>query len=109
MLPTGAMALLRQPALPAALGLAMGVVLMLVSRSASRLVTPDDPTLGFTKVAVAMLLRLAVVVAALLVFYVWARPGLVPFGAALVAGFFVMVTVELFGGARAARSFSPRR
>lgn len=92
--------LLSDPMLAAAIGLALGIALLVVSRAVSRLVTPEDPELGFAKVAVAMVIRLALVVAALVVFYVFARPGLMPFGIALVAGFFVMVTFELFGVSR---------
>jgi hypothetical protein len=84
------------PILAAALGLALGVGLLVVSRVSVRFMTPDDPGLGLAKVAVTMVVRMAAVVATLLAYFVWARAGLVPFGAALVAGFFVMVTVELF-------------
>jgi fatty acid desaturase len=84
------------PILAAALGLTLGVGLLLISRVSIRLMTADDPALGLAKVAVTMVIRMAVVIAALIAYYVWARPGLVPFGAALVVGFFVMVTVELF-------------
>lgn len=96
------------PILAAALGLVLGVGLLVVSRASVRLMTPDDPGLGLAKVAVTMVIRMAVVVAALIAYYVWARPGLVPFGAALVAGFFVMVTVELFTLSRVSDA-EPRR
>ncbi len=96
-------AILANPLFAAGLGLALGAILVLVSRMSARLVTPEDPTLGLAKVAVFMVLRMGIVVAALGAYYVLARPGLVPFGAALVAGFFLMVTAELFGVSRAAR------
>lgn len=88
--------LLTQPLPAALLGLSLGVALLLVSRAASRLITPADPGLGLAKVAVAMVLRLALVIAALLAFYLWARPGLVPFGVALAGGFILMTVIELF-------------
>jgi hypothetical protein len=77
--------------------------MLIVSRLSAGFVTPEYPTLGFTKVAVSMVIRLGVAVAALVAYYVWARPGLVLFGTALVAGFFLMVTVELFLVLRTAR------
>jgi hypothetical protein len=69
--------------------------MLLLSRAVSRTMTPDDPQLGMMRVSVMMVLRLVVALAALLVFYVWIRPGLVPFGIGLIAGFLVMIAVEL--------------
>lgn len=89
--------------LPAALfGLLLGAGLLLVSRSSVRLMTPDDPALGLAKVAVIMVFRMAVVVLALVAYFSWARPGLIPFGTALVGGFFCLVTIELFTLSRGA-------
>jgi hypothetical protein len=88
--------------LAAVLGFALGVGMVLISRAVATLVTPEDPSLGFAKVAVSMVLRLALVIAVLFAFFAWARPGLAPFGLALVAGFFLMMTMELFGASRTA-------
>jgi hypothetical protein len=93
---------LGNPLFAAVLGFALGVGMVLVSRAVATLVTPDDPSLGFAKVAVSMVLRLALVIGALLAFSAWARSGLAPFGLALVAGFFMMMTMELFGVSRTA-------
>jgi hypothetical protein len=60
------------------------------------MMTPEDPEIGFARVAVALVIRLAVAVATLLSYFLWVRPGLVPFGVGLILGFFVMIVVELF-------------
>ena len=60
------------------------------------MMTPDDPELGFARVAVALVIRMAVAILALLSYYLLIRPGLVPFGVGLVVGFFAMIVVELF-------------
>lgn len=88
--------LLAQPAIAVLLGAALGVGSLLVSRASARLVTPEDPTLGFAKLAVVSFARLLLVIAALAAYYVWAPSGLVPFGIALIVGFFSTLTYELF-------------
>ena len=60
------------------------------------MMTPDDPELGFARVAVALVIRMAVAILALLSYHLLIRPGLVPFGVGLVVGFFAMIVVELF-------------
>ncbi len=60
------------------------------------MMTPDDPEIGFARVAVALVIRMAVAVLALLGYFLWLRPGLVSFGVGLVVGFFAMIVVELF-------------
>ena len=82
--------------LAAASGLALGVILLVAARSASRLITPDDPAIGMAKVLVANTLVMAVAVGSLFACYAWARFALTPFGIALVAGFLVAASVELF-------------
>lgn len=91
-----ALTLLTQPIVAVLLGAAFGVASLLVSRASSRLVTPDDPALGFAKLVVISLMRLLFVLGALTAYYVWARAALVPFGIALIVGFFATLTYELF-------------
>jgi membrane-associated phospholipid phosphatase len=98
-------ALLANPIVAGLLGLGLGIGLLLFSRASARMMTPDEPEIGFARVAVALVLRMAFAVVTLLGFYLWIRPGLVPFGVGLVAGFFVMIVVELFSlGGRSAPS-----
>lgn len=92
--------LLAEPVVAVLLGAALGVCSVLVSRASSRLVTPEDPTLGFAKLAVITFARLLLVIAALAAYYAWAPAGLVPFGIALVVGFFVTLTYEAFSVGR---------
>ena len=70
--------------------------------------TPEEPTLGLARVALAMLLRLAVVVGALACYFAWARRALAPFGIALIAGFMITVTVETFSAGRTSKPASYR-
>ncbi len=99
-----AVPLLAQPIIAAPLGVAVGVCAVLVSRGASRFVTSDDPTIGFAKVVVAMIIRLLVVVGMLAAFYFLAPAGLAPFGIALIVGFLGALTYELFTAGRPARA-----
>jgi len=74
----------------------LGIGLLLISSFSARMMTPDDPEIGFARVAVALIIRMAVAFLALLCYFLWLRPGLVPFGVGLVVGFFAMIVVELF-------------
>lgn len=56
--------------------------------------TPDDPTLGFMKVIVVMALRLAVVIGALLGYFLVAPEGIIAFGLAVVLSFVVGLFFE---------------
>lgn len=80
----------------AVLGLALGAGLLLASRAASRLITPDDPAIGMAKVLVANTAVMALAVAALVVCFLYARAALTFFGIALVAGFLGLASFELF-------------
>lgn len=84
------------PYLAAALGALLGVSLMVVSHKAVRLVTPDEPMQGVVIVGALMVARFMVVIAALAVFYFFARSGLAGFGIALAGSFVVGLFVEAF-------------
>ena len=89
-------ALLANPLLAAVLGFVFGAGLLLVSRRASTLITPDDPAIGMAKVLVANTAVMAAAVAMLTVYFYAARGALTFFGIALVAGFLGLASVELF-------------
>lgn len=89
-------ALFANPLFVGLLGAAIGAVMLLVSRVTSKTMTPDNPTIGFARVAFSMILRLAGLVSALFAFYMWNRPMLTPFGIGLIAGFMIMIGFELF-------------
>lgn len=87
-------ALLANPVIAVALGLSLGVVMMLASRWASRLVTPEDPFRGFLVLMVVMGGKFLVVAAALTVYFMTAPRGFAAFGIALVVAFLVSLVVE---------------
>lgn len=72
----------------------LGVLLMVVSHKAVGFVTPADPFGGVVVVGALMGARFALALAALALFYFFARGGLAPFGLALVISFMVGLFVE---------------
>jgi hypothetical protein len=93
------------PLLAAALGLALGGVLLVVSKWAVRLMTPDDPAIGMAKVLLVNALAMGAAIASLVAFYVWDRPALAWFGLSLALSFLGVASIELlkFGSG----SFTP--
>lgn len=88
--------LFGNPLIAAALGVLLGVSLMVVSHRAVRFVTPGDPMRGMAVVGVLMGARFMVVLAGLAVFYFSAPKGLAPFGIALVFSFVAGLFAEAF-------------
>ena len=84
------------PVLAGILGFGLGVGLLLLTKRASRLMTPDDPVVGMAKVLAVVLTGMVVAVAALALLYFNARPALAPFGLAMTAGFLLVAVYELF-------------
>lgn len=94
--------LLVDPIAAATLGATLGALLLLGSRPAYALVDPDNRAFSYLVVIVGTVTRFAIAAAVLAAYSVWLRPGLVPLGAGLVAGFLFTVNFELFRYARAA-------
>ena len=82
------------PALAAALGALLGVLLTFVSERAAAFVTPADPMRGLAMVAVMMGARFMLSLLALSAYYFFARDGLVPFGFALAISFVAGLAFE---------------
>ncbi|HZL06242.1 MAG TPA: hypothetical protein VFE45_12650, partial [Coriobacteriia bacterium] len=101
-----AMTAFADPFVAALLGLVLGVLLMLVSRRAVALVTPDDPTRGFALVALFMLGRLIIVMAALAAYFFLARAGFLVFAAVLITSFIISLALEAL---ESSRSFTSSR
>ncbi|PKQ37419.1 MAG: hypothetical protein CVT59_07280 [Actinobacteria bacterium HGW-Actinobacteria-1] len=80
------------PVVFALAGAGLGVLLLVLARSASRLVTPSDPVLGMMKAIALNGAGMFAAIAALTGVFVFARESLVPFGAGLVAGFLLAAT-----------------
>lgn len=77
-----------------ALGVVLGVFLTLLSERAVGFVTPQDPMRGLAVVSVMMGVRFLAALAALTVYYVFARDGLAAFGVSLALSFVVGLTFE---------------
>jgi hypothetical protein len=90
------MPLLGNPVLAAFLGAAVGVGSFLLARAASRLVTPQDPFLGFAKVALVSLGRMLAIIVALAACFAFARPGFPAFAFALIVSFMGTLGFEAF-------------
>ena len=93
MLPA-ASSLLGHPLVAVTLGMALGVVLTLVSERAVAFVTPEDPMRGLAIVGVMMGLRLALALAALAAYFLFARDGLAAFGLTLGLSFVAGLAFE---------------
>ena len=88
------------PIVAAALGALLGVLLTLVSRRASAVVTPDDPARGVAIYGAIMVGRLFTAVIALAVFYLAVPEGLAPFGLALGLSFIAGLGFEAVKASR---------
>lgn len=84
------------PAVAGSLGLLLGIALALVSRAASRLMTPDDPSRGFLKVALVALSRTLGTFSAMLMYFVIAPDGFLVFAVTIVITFILALAYEAF-------------
>jgi hypothetical protein len=91
-----ALPLLAQPAIAVLLGAALGVGSLLVSRASARLVTPEDPMLGFARLALVSTARGLLVILALAAYFFLARPGFSLFALTLVVSFLGTLGYEAF-------------
>ncbi|MHB8761870.1 MAG: hypothetical protein ACYC6J_05715 [Coriobacteriia bacterium] len=82
------------PAVAAALGALLGLLLTFISRRATAHVTPGDAERGMAIVAVMMGLRMIVVIAALAAYFFLARAGFLYFGIALIVAFMAGLAYE---------------
>jgi len=87
--------LFSQPFVAAALGLALGGGLFVVSRRTFRSMSALDPARGLAFIGMAMVGRLLFATLALYAYHVVAPSGFPAFGLALAGSFLVMYTVEL--------------
>ncbi len=88
-------ALLGHPVVAAALGIALGVGLLLASRASFRAFTPDAPEAGLVYAAVSLFVRMAIAAGLLFVYYRFISEGFLPFAIGVAGGFLVMYTIEL--------------
>ena len=92
--------LLGHPVVAAALGARLGVLLTLVSRRASRLVTPADPMRGFAIYGAVMVGRMFAALATLGILYLVAPDGLAPFSLSLGVSFIAGLGYEAVRASR---------
>jgi hypothetical protein len=96
--------------LPAALlGLASGGLLLLVSKWAVRLMTPEDPAIGMAKVLLVNGALMSVALGSLAAFYMWNRSSLAWFGIPLALSFLFVASVELLRYGSGSTTRAPRR
>ena len=88
--------LLAQPFVAAVLGVALGVLMVSLTRYGVTFMKPETPELGVARAVALSTLGMFAAFAALLLYFLYARGGLVPFGLGLVAGFMVPAFVMLF-------------
>lgn len=90
-----AASLLANPLVAVCLGAALGVVLLLASRSSFGLMHSDDPARGMLFTAMLLPVRLGFALFALWAYKRIAPQGIVPFALSFAGGFVVLYTVEL--------------
>ena len=88
--------MLTQPAVAALLGILVGALMLFATYRGSRMVTPDYPELGAARAVALVGAGLVLAFGSLMLYYYFARAGLVAFGLGLVVGFVVPAFVALF-------------
>lgn len=77
-------------------GALVGASALTLTRAGVGMFTPETLELGAVRAVVLMLLGMVGAFVALLLYYLFVRAGLVPFGLGLIAGFLVPTFVVLF-------------
>jgi hypothetical protein len=90
-------------------GMAVGVSMLALTRMGVRSFTPETLEVGMARAVVLMVLGLVIAFVGLLLYFVFVRAGLVPFGLGLVVGFTVPALVALFRMSGIAKSSTARR
>ncbi len=91
------------------IGIALGAALLAMTAAGVRSFTPETLELGAMRAVVMLVLGLAIAFAALLLFFLYVRPGLIAFGLGLAAGFTVPALIALFRMSGIAKSSTARR
>lgn len=102
-------ALFAQPYVAAVLGAALGAAMLLATRHGVRFMTPEAPELGVARAVAFSTLGMIAAFVALLLYYLFVRTALVPFGLGLVVGFLVPAFIALFSASGLVRPATPRR
>lgn len=78
------------------LGLVVGMGMLALTRFGTRMFTPETLELGAARAVVLMVLGMVGGFVGLLLYYLYVRAGLVPFGLGMIVGFLVPAMVALF-------------
>lgn len=101
--------LLATPLVAAILGIAAGAGALALTAAGARLFTPETLELGMARALVLATAGIVAAFALLLLYFVFMRAGLVPFGLGLVCGFIVPALIALFRTSGIAKSSTARR
>jgi len=92
-------ALFSSPAFFALCGAVLGALLAIGAQASVRRVTPDDPFGGMVQAAAVNFILMLIAFGSLMLVFVFARSGMLAFGAALVSGFLVVAVAWFLGTA----------
>ena len=93
---TGIVLFLGNAVVASVLGIALGASMLALNRIGIGMFTPETLELGAARAVVLMVLGMVAGFVGLLLYYLFVRAGLVPFGLGLIAGFLVPALVALF-------------
>jgi hypothetical protein len=93
-------ALFSSPAFFALCGAVLGALLAIGAQASVRRVTPEDPFGGMVQAAAVNFFIMLIAFGSLMAVFVFARSGMLAFGAALVFGFLVAAVAWFLGAAR---------
>jgi hypothetical protein len=94
--PHNVVAFFAQPLVAAGLGVVLGAGMVLLTRWSVTFMDPEIPELGVARALALSGLGMVAAFVALMLYFLYARNGLVPFGLGMVAGFLVPAFVMLF-------------
>jgi hypothetical protein len=100
---------LGDPFVAAFLGLALGAGLLALTAAGVRSFTPETLEVGMARAIAMLVIGLVLAFVALLLYFLFVRPGLIAFGLGLAAGFTVPALVALFRMGRVAKPSTTRR
>lgn len=93
---TGVVAFFGNVFVASVVGVVVGASALALTKAGVGMFTPETLELGAARAVVLMLLGLVGTFVGLLLYYLFARAGLVPFGFGMIAGFLIPTFVALF-------------
>ena len=93
---TGIVSFLGNAIVASIVGIALGASMLALTRVGVGMFTPETLELGAVRAVVLMVLGMVAGFVGLLLYYLYVRAGLTPFGLGMIAGFLVPALVALF-------------